>query len=168
MNVSSKSLAAAILSLGATSAEALGDVYVDRAVQPFLKALATSGDKPPELLVPKEARKGLVAAQAGVKVDVSGVVVSQRTIREGGLELDLIIVRPAGVKKVLPAFMFFHGGGWVLGQRCSGHPLGAATGLARAHAEAAIAPRSRRAGVPAGPYSFHPTASCTPSGLPGV
>jgi acetyl esterase len=24
-------------------------------------------------------------------------------------------VRPEGVKKTLPVFMFFHGGGWVLG-----------------------------------------------------
>lgn len=38
------------------------------------------------------------------------------TIRVNGSDLKLTIVRPAGSKeKILPAFMYFHGGGWVLG-----------------------------------------------------
>ena len=119
MKVFKKLLTAALLSsigtAGAANAQTAKEVYVDREVKPFLKALAASGDKPPEQLPPKEARKGLVAAQASVPVDVSGVDVSQKTISEGGQKVDLTIVRPAGVKKVLPAFMFFHGGGWVLG-----------------------------------------------------
>jgi len=32
-----------------------------------------------------------------------------------GKSIKLTIVRPTGAKGVLPAFMFFHGGGWILG-----------------------------------------------------
>jgi len=48
-------------------------------------------------------------------VDISGVTVSERTISQDGQEVHIHIVRPSGVKEVLPVFMFFHGGGWVLG-----------------------------------------------------
>jgi acetyl esterase/lipase len=41
--------------------------------------------------------------------------VSHRTITQDGVQVDLTIVRPAGVTATLPVFMFFHGGGWVLG-----------------------------------------------------
>jgi acetyl esterase/lipase len=41
--------------------------------------------------------------------------VSEKTITADGQPIRLTIVRPAGAKGVLPAFMFFHGGGWILG-----------------------------------------------------
>jgi acetyl esterase/lipase len=49
-----------------------------------------------------------------VKVDLSGVEVSDRAIKVDGQTLNLV-VRPAKVNGELPVFMFFHGGGWVLG-----------------------------------------------------
>lgn len=115
MKVSKKILAAAVLSLSASAAVAAGDVFVDHNVQPFLNQLAAGKDKPIEQLPPAEARKVLIGAQAGVKVDVSGVDITQKTIAADGQKVGLTIVRPAGVKKAIPAFMFFHGGGWVLG-----------------------------------------------------
>jgi alpha/beta hydrolase fold len=36
-------------------------------------------------------------------------------ISSDGQTVKLVVVRPAGVPGPLPAFMFFHGGGWVLG-----------------------------------------------------
>jgi acetyl esterase/lipase len=36
-------------------------------------------------------------------------------ITADGIKIGLTLVRPAGVEKALPAFMFFHGGGWVIG-----------------------------------------------------
>ena len=115
MKVSKKILAAAVLSLSASAAVAAGAVFVDHNVQPFLNQLAAGKDKPIEQLPPAEARKVLIGAQAGVKVDVSGVDITQKTIAADGQKVGLTIVRPAGVKKAIPAFMFFHGGGWVLG-----------------------------------------------------
>lgn len=71
--------------------------------------------KPMEQMTPKEARAVLVGAQAGVKLTLPKADVSQKTIKVDGQDISLTIVRPAGVKGTLPVFMFFHGGGWVLG-----------------------------------------------------
>ncbi len=90
------------------------DPAIDHEVRAFLRVL-NSGGRPLESMTPKEAREVLVNAQASVQVDLSGVEVSEKTITSGGYEIPLHIVRPAGVKGVLPAFLFLHGGGWVLG-----------------------------------------------------
>lgn len=71
--------------------------------------------KPLEQMAPKDARAVLVGAQASVKVDLSGVTFTEKVITQDGQSIKLNIVRPANVKGVLPVFMFFHGGGWVLG-----------------------------------------------------
>lgn len=39
----------------------------------------------------------------------------ERTIQANGQSIKLQVVRPTNVKGDLPVFMFFHGGGWVLG-----------------------------------------------------
>ncbi|ODB41726.1 alpha/beta hydrolase [Pseudomonas mosselii] len=77
--------------------------------------MATGGGKPLETLAPKDARAVLSGAQAGVKVDLSGIRVERRTIQADGQPLEIRVVRPEGAKGELPVFMFFHGGGWVLG-----------------------------------------------------
>ncbi|ORT74844.1 alpha/beta hydrolase [Pseudomonas mosselii] len=77
--------------------------------------MATGGGKPLETLTPKDARAVLSGAQAGVKVDLSGIRVERRTIQADGQPLEIRVVRPEGAKGELPVFMFFHGGGWVLG-----------------------------------------------------
>lgn len=81
----------------------------------FLKMLNDSDGKPMETMQPDEARKVLEGAQQSVEVDVSGIDVSEKTIQQDGFNIKLYIVRPAGATGVLPAFLFFHGGGWVLG-----------------------------------------------------
>jgi acetyl esterase/lipase len=48
-------------------------------------------------------------------VDLSGITVSEKTISQDGQSVRLSIVKPANAKGILPGFMFFHGGGWVLG-----------------------------------------------------
>jgi acetyl esterase/lipase len=94
---------------------AAGSPEVDHRVQAFLEALAAAGGKPLEQLPPQEARTVLVEAQAGVKLDLPWCDVAEKTISVDGQDLKLTIVRPAGVTTPLPVFMFFHGGGWVLG-----------------------------------------------------
>ncbi|WNW13940.1 alpha/beta hydrolase [Pseudomonas sp. DTU_2021_1001937_2_SI_NGA_ILE_001] len=108
-------LAASLLALSVNSAFAAGSPGVEHDTQAFLEALAAGGGKPLEQLSPKDARAVLTGAQASVKVDLSGVEVTPRTIKADGQEIRLQIVRPAKVKGDLPVFMFFHGGGWVLG-----------------------------------------------------
>ena len=90
-----------------------GSPGVEHNTQAFLDALAKSGGKPVETLSPAEARAALVGVQAGAEMPPAEV--SEKTISIVGKPLQLTIVRPAGVKGVLPAFMFFHGGGWILG-----------------------------------------------------
>ena len=104
-----------LLALAVTQAFAAGSPGVEHNTQAFLQALEAGGGKPLEALSPLDARAVLVGAQASVKVDLSGVTVSEKTIEAGGQSIPLTIVRPEGVKGELPVFMFFHGGGWVLG-----------------------------------------------------
>lgn len=104
-----------VLSLAIGNAFAAGSAGVEHNTQKFLEALEAGGGKPIEQLSPADARNVLVGAQAGVKLTLPKADVSQKTINVDGQKINLTIVRPAGVKGTLPAFMFFHGGGWVLG-----------------------------------------------------
>jgi acetyl esterase/lipase len=88
---------------------------VDRRIRAFLNILNSGGGKPLEQLSPLEARAVLAGAQASVPLQLPRADVSEKTITADGHTLRLTIVRPFGAKGVLPAFMFFHGGGWVLG-----------------------------------------------------
>jgi len=84
-------------------------------IRKFLDALNSSGGTPIEQLSPKDARQVLIDAQKSVQVDLSGIERSEKTIDHDGEPLKLHIMRVAGAKSDLPVFMFFHGGGWVLG-----------------------------------------------------
>ena len=84
-------------------------------IRQFLDALNSSGAKPIEQLPPQDARQVLTDAQNSVHVDLSGIETSEKVIDVEGTELKLHIVKPAGAATKLPVFMFFHGGGWVLG-----------------------------------------------------
>lgn len=100
---------------GAVISSAIAAGVPERNTQAFLNALAAGGGKPLEQLSPADARQVLIGAQAGVKLELPPAVVSDKTIRVDGQDIRLKIVRPAGAKGSLPVFMFFHGGGWVLG-----------------------------------------------------
>lgn len=115
MNLMQKAITVSLLALSVGTAFAAAEVAPEHKTQAFLNALAAGGGKPIEQLSPKDARAVLTGAQASVKVDMSGIEVSDRTITADGQAIKLKIVRPAHVKGDLPVFMFFHGGGWVLG-----------------------------------------------------
>lgn len=109
---------AAVAAIGLVfgNAYAAGDAGVEPTTQAFLQALEAGGGKPLEQLSPADARAVLVGAQASVKLELPKADVTEKTINADGQQIKLTIVRPAGsAKKTLPAFMFFHGGGWVLG-----------------------------------------------------
>ncbi len=90
------------------------DEHLSVGTKKYLKVL-NSSDTPVESLPPAEARKVLEGAQSSVNVDLSGIEESYKTIEQDGLSVKLVIIRPEGVEKKLPVFMFLHGGGWVLG-----------------------------------------------------
>src|SRR5262249_42013941 len=91
------------------------DTAIDHRIRSFLKVLNSGDGKPVEEMTPQEARSVLTGLQSSVKLELPPCHVSQHSITEDGENVDLTIVRPAGEKKTVPAFMFFHGGGWVLG-----------------------------------------------------
>lgn len=91
------------------------DPSIELQTKVFLTALNSGDGKPLETLAPADARSVLEGAQTSVKVDLTGIDVSEKNISQDGLTIKLVIVRPARAKAALPAFMFFHGGGWVLG-----------------------------------------------------
>ncbi|MFP1869776.1 alpha/beta hydrolase [Lonsdalea quercina] len=91
------------------------DPHLERGTQTFVNSLNSGHGKPIEQLPPADARKVLSDAQASVKVDMSGVAITEKTIQVDGKPLTLTIVRPENASGELPVFMFFHGGGWVLG-----------------------------------------------------
>ena len=89
------------------------NLNVDLRVRKFLKALNGAGGPPIETLSPTAARQVLIDAQKGFELPPADV--EEKTIQAGGQAIKLHIVRPSGSTAKLPAFMFFHGGGWILG-----------------------------------------------------
>ena len=82
-------------------------------VAAFLKALNSGTGKPIEQLSVNDARAVLTVAQKGAELPPAQI--SQKIITVLGKPLTLTIVKPEHVSSTLPVFMFFHGGGWVLG-----------------------------------------------------
>lgn len=116
MKTFSKVLTGTVLALSISNAFAVtSDAFVEHNTQAFLNVLNSGTGKPMEQMTPKEARAVLVGAQSSVKLTLPKADVSEKTIKVDGQSINLTIVRPAGVQGTLPVFMFFHGGGWVLG-----------------------------------------------------
>ena len=98
-----------------TNIPAHQDPEISKDIREFLKELNNEGGKPMEEMTPEEARQVLIDAQKSVDFDYSDIEESERTITQDGLTVNIHIVKPAGSGTNLPVFMFFHGGGWVLG-----------------------------------------------------
>ncbi|WP_370635168.1 alpha/beta hydrolase [Leclercia sp. Marseille-Q4284] len=100
--------------MAAVSANSFADTTApERHVQQFLNALNGSGGTPIEQLSPQAARQVLIDAQKGAALPAADV--SEKTITVNGQQITLNIVKPHNATGTLPVFMFFHGGGWVLG-----------------------------------------------------
>lgn len=89
---------------------------IEPATQAFLDGLP---DGPPiYTLSPADARGVLSAVQASVSPALAPADIEDRTLAVGpGGATDIRVVRPAGVTDILPAIVYIHGGGWVLGDR---------------------------------------------------
>nr|WP_297165576.1 alpha/beta hydrolase [uncultured Dysgonomonas sp.] len=92
----------------------LKDPHLSVETKEYLKVL-NGGGPAVESLSKEDARNVLVTVQASVKVDVSGIEESEKTITYNSHNLKLTVVRPKGIKEKLPVFIFTHGGGWILG-----------------------------------------------------
>ncbi len=85
----------------------------------FLQALEAQGGPPIYKLTPTEARNLLLGAQTSANVVKEPADITDRTISGGPTgTISLRIVRPQGSgNRTLPAILYIHGGGWVLGDK---------------------------------------------------
>lgn len=86
-------------------------------LEPDAQAFADAAAKNPPIytLSYANARKALDGVQSG-PVPLQPADISHRTLNVGPTgQVTIRIVRPQGVQGKLPVVMYFHGGGWVLG-----------------------------------------------------
>lgn len=83
----------------------------------FLEEANAQGGKPLYELSPREARKVLSDLQSGEDVEKLPADIEERNLPGGPGDrgVSVHIVRPKGRTDALPVILYFHGGGWVLG-----------------------------------------------------
>jgi acetyl esterase len=105
---------ALVFGLGAQHAHADG-AALEPTTQHFIDALAAKGGPAIYTLSPSDARNVLAGAQSGPIAKLPADI-EAKTLPVGPTgKTKVYVVRPAGAKATLPVVMYFHGGGWVLG-----------------------------------------------------
>lgn len=93
-------------------------VSLDATTDAFIKALDAQGGPPLYTLSPADARNVLLSVQRSVNVLKRPADIEDRTIGGGPTgDLSIRILRPKGVSGALPVVLYFHGGGWILGDQ---------------------------------------------------
>jgi len=89
--------------------------YIEHKTQQFLDKINSAGGPPIYELPPEEARKVLEKVQ-DINITKQPANIEDITIViENGDRVDVRIVRPEGITSKSPGILYFHGGGWVLG-----------------------------------------------------
>jgi acetyl esterase len=92
-------------------------VNLDAGTSIFIRGLEAKGGPPIYTLSPEAARAVLLDVQSGA-VDRPAAEVDDRTIPGGPTgEVSIRVVRPERVTQPLPVVVYFHGGGWILGDK---------------------------------------------------
>jgi acetyl esterase len=113
----SLAIASAVAATLTASAIAQAAPVLEPATQQFIDALTAKKGPPIYTLSPADARNVLAGAQLQ-PVEKQAAQIEDRVIDAGPTgKVALRIVRPAQAKGVLPVIMYFHGGGWVLGDK---------------------------------------------------
>jgi acetyl esterase len=100
----------------AQSIDPTTDPAVESHVRGFLKAANAAVTTPIYQMPIDQARDTYTfATTVGDKPDLSGTEVVERQIHEDSLRVTLFIVRPVAAHGDIPAFMYFHGGIWFMG-----------------------------------------------------
>jgi acetyl esterase len=94
--------------------DAATDPRIDPKVRAFLAEVNKNSSPFWELPGP-EVRAVLTGLQAKTRVDLSGVVITEKTISEGGRSVKLYVVKPERLPDMPPVILFIHGGVWIAG-----------------------------------------------------
>lgn len=91
-----------------------GNYGVEKETREFLKAV--HGNDEPQIyeLSTQDARNVLIGAQTG-DYEKLPVDVIEKEIIQDGISVSLRIVKPKNSNEEIPILMYFHGGGWILG-----------------------------------------------------
>ena len=119
MNTFKTTVASAAIALAATltATTALANPVLENNTQNFIDALNASGGAPIYTLSPADARNVLAGAQSGpIAKRAADVTDTVFPVGPTG-ETRVRIVRPEGNTDRLPVVVYFHGGGWVLGDK---------------------------------------------------
>lgn len=93
----------------------MGHDYLEETTRKFIEGLMTKKPPPLYTLTPAEARKVLDAIQGG-SVEKLPVHIEDKILPCGpDKKVSIRIVRPEGNSEDLPVILYYHGGGWVLG-----------------------------------------------------
>ena len=101
-----------------TASAASSDIATDPHLDPQVRAFLTeiNKDSSPFWELPgPQVRAVLTGLQNKVKVDMSGVTTTERTIKAAGHDVKLYVMKPDSVKGTTPVFLFIHGGVWIAG-----------------------------------------------------
>lgn len=88
---------------------------LEPATRAFVENVNKQGGTPIYELSPKDARKVLSDLQAAEVAKLPADIEDLNIPTGPGGQVSIRIIRPKGNKENLPAVMYFHGGGWVLG-----------------------------------------------------
>ncbi|MHA6205646.1 alpha/beta hydrolase [Dyella soli] len=116
MNQFSKTMLSAALLAASFGSAMASDAILEPATQKFIDGLTSAGGPPLYTLTPEAARNVLVSVQSSGPVSMPAADVVHRTIAVGPHgHTNIVVVRPQGAKGTLPGVVYFHGGGWILG-----------------------------------------------------
>jgi acetyl esterase len=98
----------------AATPDAAKDPRIDPQVRSFLSEV--NKDSSPFWTLPgPQVRAVLTGLQGKTPVDLSGVIISEKTISENGQSVKLYIMKPEKVAGQPPVLLFIHGGVWIAG-----------------------------------------------------
>ena len=94
--------------------DAANDSRIDPQIRSFLTKINKDSSPFWELPQPKP-QQILTGLQNDTSVDISGVTVTQRTIRQDGRSVRLYVMKPEQVSGKPGVLLFIHGGVWIVG-----------------------------------------------------
>lgn len=111
-------LALGVLAAMTHTAHAATDATKDPHIDPQVRSFLAEVNKDPSpfwTLPGPQVRSVLTGLQAKTPVDLSGVIISTKTINQDGRNVKLYVMKPEHAKGTPPVLLFIHGGVWIAG-----------------------------------------------------